>query len=149
MHLLGKLELGDGARLTPFIRNHLNSYHPQSHSLAFINTCKLQHPIYPFRRSSSSSHQAMGLSKVKNEGISYQHRRYTITELLEMRRTLPYVCCPVKKFKPEAWSEKLLTKVVSSIILPDILIAFYSTLLTFSKISLLILIYGFFVDLFY
>lgn len=51
-------------------------------------------------------------SKITNEDLLYQRKRYTISELLEMRRTLPYVCCPVKNFKPEAWSEKILIKTV-------------------------------------
>jgi hypothetical protein len=53
-------------------------------------------------------------SKITDEDLPYLRKRYTISELLEMRRTLPYVCCPVKSFKPEAWSERILIKTVST-----------------------------------
>lgn len=49
---------------------------------------------------------------ITNEDLPYKRKRYTIVELLEMRHTLPYVCCPVKNFKPEAWSERILIKEV-------------------------------------
>lgn len=58
-------------------------------------------------------------STVTNEDLPYKRKRYTIVELLEMRHTLPYVCCPVRNFKPEAWSEGILIKeVVPSFSLP-------------------------------
>lgn len=57
------------------------------------------------------------LSKIINGDLLYQRKRYTIAELLEMRCTLPYVCCPVKNFKPEAWSERILIETVIPLVL--------------------------------
>lgn len=37
---------------------------------------------------------------------------YSIAELLGLRRSLAYVSCPIHRFKPEAWSEKILLEAV-------------------------------------
>ena len=42
-------------------------------------------------------------------------RRYTIGELLTLKKTLPYVSCPLGSFKPDAWRENLVKKDVSSV----------------------------------
>lgn len=41
-------------------------------------------------------------------GENIPARRYSITELLAMKSSLPYVSCPLNRFKPDAWTENLL-----------------------------------------